>query len=29
MLETNIVYHGDCLDVMRDIPDNSIDMVIT
>ena len=29
MLEINKVYLGDCLDLMRDIPDKSIDCVIT
>ena len=28
MLEINNIYHGDCLDLMRDIPDRSIDMVL-
>lgn len=28
-LETNIVYHGDCLDVMKSIPDKSIDLILT
>lgn len=28
MLESNKVYCGDCLDVMRDIPDGSVDMVL-
>lgn len=27
-LELNSIYHGDCLEVMRDIPDASIDMVL-
>lgn len=29
MLEINKIHHGDCLDLMKDIPDNSIDMVLT
>jgi len=29
MLELNKVYQGDCLEVMKDIPDKSIDCVIT
>ncbi len=29
MLELNKIYHGDCLDVMKTFPDNSIEMVIT
>ncbi|MBT9130921.1 MAG: DNA adenine methyltransferase YhdJ [candidate division WS2 bacterium] len=29
MLEVNKVYQGDCLELMRSIPDKSIDMVIT
>jgi site-specific DNA-methyltransferase (adenine-specific) len=29
MLELNKVYCGDCLDIMKDIPDNSIDLVLT
>ena len=28
MLELNKVYHGDCLEVMKDIPDGSIDMIL-
>ena len=28
-MTTNTVLHGDCLDVMKDIPDNSIDSIIT
>ena len=27
--EGNILYHGDCLEVMKSMPDNSIDSVIT
>ena len=29
MLELNKIYHGDCLDVMKTFPDNSIDLIIT
>jgi site-specific DNA-methyltransferase (adenine-specific) len=29
LLELNKVYQGDCLEIMKDIPDNSIDMVLT
>ena len=29
MIEKNKVYSGDCLEVMKDIPDKSIDMVLT
>ena len=29
MLELNKIYCGDCLQVMQDIPDKSIDMVLT
>ena len=28
ILELNKVYHGDCLEVMKDIPDGSIDMIL-
>lgn len=28
MLETNKLYHGDCLDIMKNIPDASIDMIL-
>ena len=28
MLELNKIYHGDCLDVMKSIPDKSIDLVL-
>ena len=28
MLELNKIYHGDCLDLMKDIPDKSIDMIL-
>lgn len=27
-MELNKVYHGDCLEIMKDIPDSSIDMVL-
>lgn len=29
MLELNKIHHGDCLELMKDIPDGSIDVVIT
>jgi len=29
MLEINKVYQGDCLEVMKDIDDNSIDLIVT
>jgi site-specific DNA-methyltransferase (adenine-specific) len=29
LLEINKVYQGDCLEIMKNIPDNSIDMVLT
>lgn len=29
MLKVNEIYHGDCLEVMNDIDDNSIDLIIT
>jgi len=29
MLETNKIYKGDCLDVMKDIDDGSIDLILT
>ncbi|MCK9327876.1 MAG: hypothetical protein M0P69_20445, partial [Bacteroidales bacterium] len=29
MLELNKVYLGDCLDLMREIPDESVDLIIT
>ena len=29
MLDTNKIYLGDCLEVMRDIPDRSVDAIIT
>jgi site-specific DNA-methyltransferase (adenine-specific) len=28
MIERNKVYHGDCLEVMKEIPDKSIDMIL-
>ena len=28
MLDKNLIYHGDCLDVMKDIDDKSIDMIL-
>ena len=28
-MELNKIYHGDCLDVMEDIPDKSIDLTVT
>ena len=28
-METNVCYQGDCLEVMKDIPDKSIDCIIT
>lgn len=29
LLELNKIYHGDCLDLMKDIPDNTIDLTVT
>ena len=29
MLELNKIYHGDCLELMEDIPDNTIDLTVT
>ena len=29
MLETNKIHLGDCLDLMKEIPDKSIDLVLT
>ncbi len=29
MMELNKVYQGDCLEVMKDIPDKSVDMILT
>ena len=29
MLKPNNIYQGDCLELMKDIPDNSIDLVLT
>lgn len=23
------LFHGDCLEVMKDIPDNSVDLIVT
>jgi|SRR5690625_240081 len=28
-MELNKIYHGDCLEIMKDIPDKSIDLVVT
>ena len=28
MLKTNEIYQGDCLELMKDIPDNSVDMIL-
>jgi site-specific DNA-methyltransferase (adenine-specific) len=28
LLELNKIYHGDCLEIMKDIPDGSIDMIL-
>jgi site-specific DNA-methyltransferase (adenine-specific) len=28
-METNKIYQGDCLEVMKDIPDNSVDLTVT
>jgi site-specific DNA-methyltransferase (adenine-specific) len=28
-MEKNIIYHGDCIDGMKILPDNSVDMVLT
>ena len=27
-METNVCYQGDCLEVMKEIPDKSIDLVL-
>ena len=27
-METNVCYQGDCLEVMKDIPDKSVDMIL-
>lgn len=27
--EKNKIYHGDCLDVLKDFPDESIDLIVT
>lgn len=29
IMETNKIYLGDCLEIMKDIPDNSVDIIIT
>lgn len=29
MLELNRIYQGDCLELMKKLPDNSMDMVLT
>ena len=29
MLELNKIYQGDCLELMKEIPDKSIDLVLT
>ena len=29
MLELNKIHHGDCLELMKDIPDGSIDLIVT
>ena len=29
MLEINKIHHGDCLELMKDIPDGSVDLVVT
>ena len=29
MLELNKIHHGDCLELMKDIPDNTIDLTVT
>ena len=28
-MEKNIIYHGDCIEGMKNLPDNSVDMVLT
>ena len=28
-METNVCYQGDCLEVMKDIPDKSVDLILT
>lgn len=28
-MEVNKIYHGDCLEVLKTFPDNSIDLIIT
>lgn len=27
-LELNKIYHGDCLELLKDVPDNSVDCII-
>ncbi len=27
-METNQIYNGDCLELMKDLPDGSIDMIL-
>jgi len=29
MLETNKIYHGDCFELMKELPDKSVDLVLT
>ena len=29
MLELNKIHHGDCLELMKDIPDKSVDLIVT
>ncbi|KKM64519.1 hypothetical protein LCGC14_1500510, partial [marine sediment metagenome] len=29
MLEINKIYHGDCLELMKGLPDKSVDLVVT
>jgi DNA modification methylase len=28
-METNKIYNGDCIEVMRTFPENSIDLIVT
>jgi len=28
LLELNKIHHGDCLELMKDIPDGSVDMIL-
>ena len=28
-MKKNIIYHGDCIEGMKILPDNSVDMVLT